>query len=232
MAVPRAPQSLTNQSKSGTVYVELRRRILDAELAPATVLNQERLAAELGVSTTPLREALRRLSSEGLITLIAHREAIVSPLEPGELAAIYEVREDLDPLAAGLAAERHTAEEAVAIRKATDRAIKRGREDQLTVNRRYHAAIYWASHNPVLVETLEGLWDRSDRYRRAVGFMATDPSIQAEHAAIAEAVLARRVEESADLMRRHIRRTRLTFEQLHGRGASVLPAIGEPGKSA
>lgn len=207
-----------HQSKSAAVYLELRRRILSAALAPGTAINQEQLAAELGVSTTPLREALRRLESDGLVMLLAHREAVVSPLDPAELVAVYEVRENLDPLAAALAAERHTEAEAKAIRRATERARRPGREDRMTVNRRYHASIYGACHNPVLIETLDALWDRSDRYRRAVGFMATDAAIQDEHVAIAEAVLARRADESASLMRGHIRRTRATFQQLHGEG--------------
>lgn len=205
-----------HQSKSSAVYLELRQRILSAALAPGTAINQEHLAAELGVSTTPLREALRRLESDGLVQLLAHREAIVSPLDPTELAAVYEVREELDPLAAALAAERHTSAEATVIRKATERARRPGREDRMTVNRRYHASIYGACHNPVLVETLDALWDRSDRYRRAVGFMAAEAAIQDEHIAIADAVLARRADESAELMRTHIRRTRMAFQQLQG----------------
>jgi DNA-binding GntR family transcriptional regulator len=216
MADAAAGLPFIHQSKSAAVYLELRQRILGAALAPGAALNQEQLAAELGVSTTPLREALRRLESEGLVMLLAHREAIVAPLDPLELAAVYEVREDLDPLAAALAAERHTEAEATAIRRALARAGKPGREDRMSVNRRYHASIYGACHNPVLVETLDGLWDRSDRYRRAVGFMATEPAIQDEHVAIAEAVLARRADESADLMRSHIRRTRAAFHQLQG----------------
>jgi DNA-binding GntR family transcriptional regulator len=221
MADAAAGLPFVHQSKSAAVYLELRQRILGAALAPGVALNQEQLAAELGVSTTPLREALRRLESEGLVMLLAHREAIVAPLDPGELAAVYEVREDLDPLAAGLAAERHTDAEATAIRRALARAAKPGREDRMSVNRRYHASIYGACHNPVLVETLDALWDRSDRYRRAVGFMATEPAIQDEHVAIAEAVLARRAKESADLMRSHIRRTRAAFQQLQGEPTPV-----------
>jgi DNA-binding GntR family transcriptional regulator len=218
------PPTFTNQSKSVAVYGELRRRILTAELAPSTPLNQEQLAAELGVSTTPLREALRRLESEGLVTLLAHREAVVSPLDADELAAIYEVRAELDPLAAALAAGRHDTAEAGGIRDATERMRKPGREDRLTVNRRYHAAIYRACHNPVLVEVLEGLWDRSDRYRRSVGFMATETTIVDEHLAIAEAVLARRADEAASLMRRHIARTRATFEEVYGGAGAGEPA--------
>jgi DNA-binding GntR family transcriptional regulator len=207
-----------DRSKSSAVYFELRTRILSTALSPAAGLNQEQLAEELGVSTTPLREALRRLQSEGLVTLMAHREAIVSPLDPAELAAIYEVRAELDPLAAALAAERHTSSEAAAIRAATERARKPGRQDRLSANRRYHSAIYAACHNPVLVETLDRLWDRSDRYRRAVGFIATDPSIQEEHMAIAEAVLERRSRDSSRLMRRHIKRTCAAFHELNREG--------------
>jgi DNA-binding GntR family transcriptional regulator len=215
-----AAAPLLHHSKSAAVYLELRRRILHAELAPASAINQEQLAAQLGVSTTPLREALRRLESEGLVLPTAHREAVVSPLDPVELEAIYEVRETLDPLAAALAAERHTDAEADEIRRATARMRKPGREDPMTVNRRYHAAIYGACHNAILVETLDRLWDRSDRYRRAVGFMATEPAIQEEHDAIADAVLGRRAEETAELMRRHLVRTRAAFQALHGAGTA------------
>ena len=147
MADTPAPQ-LLHHSKSAAVYLELRRRILHAELPPASAINQEQLAAQLGVSTTPLREALRRLESEGLVLPMAHREAVVSPLDPVELEAIYEVREHLDPLAAALAAERHTEAEADEIRRATARMRKPGRDDPMSVNRRYHAAIYGACHNP------------------------------------------------------------------------------------
>jgi DNA-binding GntR family transcriptional regulator len=215
MSEQGGPAPFLYQSKSSAVYLELRQRILSAALAPGTAINQEHLAADLGVSTTPLREALRRLESEGLVQLLAHREAIVAPLDAAELAAVYEVREQLDPLAAALAAERHTTAEGSAIRKATARTRRPGREDQMTVNRRYHASIYGACHNPVLIATLDALWDRSDRYRRAVGHMGAEAAIQDEHIAIADAVLGRRAEESAELMRNHIRRTRMAFQQRH-----------------
>jgi DNA-binding GntR family transcriptional regulator len=208
-------RAIPNQSKSGAVYVEVRERILQGELAPGTPINQEQLAAELGVSTTPLREALRRLESEGLVTLSAHREATVSPLDPDGLLGIYEIREDLDALAASLAAERHDEDDATEIHRAVERLGSGSQRNQLALNRSFHASIYRACGNPMLIEILDGLWDQSDRYRRAVGFMATDETIVAEHRAIADAVLAGQAKKSADLMRRHIRRTRATFEQLH-----------------
>jgi DNA-binding GntR family transcriptional regulator len=224
MADRRSLDMLATQSKSGAVYVELRRRILEGDLPPGSPLNQEQLAADLGVSTTPLREALRRLDSEGLVTLSAHREASVAPLAPDGLLSIYEVREDLDALAAAHAAERHTDADAAAIRKAVDRLGTGSQRNQLALNREFHAAIYRACGNPVLIEILDSLWDQSDRYRRAVGFMATDKTIVEEHRAIAEAVLARRARQSADLMRRHISRTRATFEEVYAREARQVAA--------
>src|SRR4051812_45764588 len=95
-------------SKADAVYAEVRRRILDGELAAGSSVNQEQFAAQLGVSTTPLREALRRLESEGFVRTVAHRDVVVAPLDRNELVALYEVREELDPLAASLAAKRHT----------------------------------------------------------------------------------------------------------------------------
>src|SRR3954453_19819920 len=90
-----AKRELTYLSKADAVYAELRRRILEGELAPGAALNQEQVAAALGVSTTPVREALRRLESEALVRTVAHREVYVTPLEVEELVALYEVRENL-----------------------------------------------------------------------------------------------------------------------------------------
>src|SRR6476660_3222116 len=91
-------------TKAEAVYIETRSRILKGTLAPGSAVNQETLAADLGVSITPLREALRRLEMEGLIRLEAHRTMIITPLTSQELHEMYASRMELDPLAAGLAA--------------------------------------------------------------------------------------------------------------------------------
>jgi DNA-binding GntR family transcriptional regulator len=204
---------LAIQSKTEAVYVELRRRILEGGLLPGSSINQEQIAVELGVSTTPVREALRRLEAEGLVTAFAHREVVVSQLEPAELASIYEVRECLDALAVSLAAERRTDEDGAAIAEAMERAAARtDGNDAVAENRRFHTAVYRASHNPVLIELLDALWDRSDRYRRAVGFIATDEAVLADHRELAAAVIEGRAVDGAEVMRQHLRRTSETFE--------------------
>ena len=105
-------------TKSDFAYLRLREMILSGELAAGAVLNQATLAPAIGISTTPLREALRRLKSEGLVELGAHRDARVSALTVEEARDLLEVRRSLDPLAAALAAERRTKADLHAVREA------------------------------------------------------------------------------------------------------------------
>lgn len=193
-------------SKADAVYAELRRRILDGEIPPSSSLNQEQCAAMLGVSTTPLREALRRLEAEGFVRTITHREMIVAPIELDELVALYEVRTTLDPLAVSLAAERHGAEDRERMVAAFEALRVAKIEDATSRNRDFHAAIYKSCENPVLIELLDQLWDRADRYRRLIRGLSSDPGTFAEHQAILKAVVGGKADEAAELMRAHLRR--------------------------
>ena len=87
-------------TKSDYAYTRLREGILSGEFEPGTVLHQATLAKTIGISTTPLREAMRRLMTEGLVELDAHRDARVSSLTAEEARDLLEVRRSLDPLAA------------------------------------------------------------------------------------------------------------------------------------
>jgi DNA-binding GntR family transcriptional regulator len=190
-------------SKADAAYLELRARILDGRLPPASALNQEQLATEFGVSTTPLREALRRLESEGYVHMPAHRDVIVAPLDGLEFSELYDVRACLDALAARLAARQHDDDDRRAIETAlADMRTPRG--DSVSVNRRFHRAIYAASHNQVLISSLDALWDRSDRYRRFTSAFAGSNQTIAEHEELARLILARDEDEAAERMLRHV----------------------------
>lgn len=197
-------------TKNDYAYAELRERILTGSLPAGEAIPQARIATELGLSTTPLREAIRRLSSEGLVELTAHRDARVTPLSAGEAQSLYEVRESVDPLAARLAAERRTPEDAGRIEAALVRLIPLTTDmDSLLRHRQFHRAIYRASANPLLVDVLERLWDKADRYRilglRAQADGADDAArVQGEHEAIADAVLTGSPEAAEQAMRGHI----------------------------
>jgi DNA-binding GntR family transcriptional regulator len=192
-------------TKAEAAYQELRERILWGSLAPGATINQERLAADLGLSITPLREALRRLEAEDLVTLSAHKIVRVVPLTWQELHELFVTRERLDPLAAQLAAAQATDQEARAI---ADLAVPQRGADlrgRLAAHRRFHLAIYAASHNKVLAGILGQLWDRTDRYRIIVlrdrGF---DHGTGAEHKKIAEAIRSRQGAVADGLMRDHV----------------------------
>ena len=204
-------QNGSRPTKAELAYGLVRDQILRGELEPGAVIQQGRLARDLGISTTPLREALRRLMSDGLVELDAHRDARVSTLNAEEARDLVEIRRSLDPLAAGLAAERRTRADLELIRAtAADLAPLRTdpKVEELSTHRLFHHAIYSASHNDLLVQTLDGLWDKADRYRRlALKVERSQEDLDrthAEHLALVEAVAAGDAETAAAVMRDHV----------------------------
>jgi DNA-binding GntR family transcriptional regulator len=198
-------------TKAELAYGLVREQILRGDLAPGCVIQQGQLARDLGISTTPLREALRRLMSDGLVELDAHRDARVSALTAEEARDLVELRRSLDPLAAGLAAERRTRADLELIRAtAAELTPLRGdpKAEELGTHRRFHHAIYSASQNDLLVQTLDGLWDKADRYRRLA--LTVDRSqadldrTHAEHQALVDAIAAGDAETAAAVMRDHV----------------------------
>lgn len=212
--MPQPPPSSQPRflSKSDYAYEVVKQRILSEDLEPGAVVSQERIASDIGVSTTPLREALKRLATEGLVHLGSYRDARVTQLSADEARSLYEVRLNLDPLAARLAAERRTEGDIDAIR-ATLEALQPLSGDveweALTAHREFHRAVYRASANLPLVEVLEGLWDKADRYRQAG--LKQHPAtaedrerVRSEHRALAEAVAAGDPQSAYDVMHAHV----------------------------
>lgn len=199
------------QTKAEFACHEVRQRVLTGALAPGAVINQGALAEEIGISTTPLREALKRLEAEGLVELGAHRDARVAELRAEEARDLLEVRRALDPLAVRLAAARRTDEDVRAMREAAVglRALPPDPAyDELLAHRRFHAALYRASHNALLVEALDGLWDKTDRYRRLALAAGRDDAERAkkdhEHAELLDLVVAGDGDGAAALMLAHV----------------------------
>lgn len=163
--------STTNvfSSKGSMAYSELRQLILSGGLAPGSRVSQYELADNMQMSITPLREAIRRLSSEGLIIMDTHRDSRVADVSASEARELLEVRLSLEPSATELAAHRRTEADIVAIRTAAEKLLPVTRvwgEDAITAHREFHRAVYTASHNASMIKLLDDLWDKSDRYRR------------------------------------------------------------------
>jgi DNA-binding GntR family transcriptional regulator len=143
----------------------LRGQILNGTLDGGTRIVQAEIAAQLQVSTTPVREALRDLATEGLIRLDAHRGATVVALDLDDLREVYALRKALEPLAMRRAAEQITREE---LERAADLQARMDTErDAATwvrLNVEFHAVLSDAAHSPRLSSMLERLRDSSSRY--------------------------------------------------------------------
>jgi DNA-binding GntR family transcriptional regulator len=158
--VPPDRGQLRVESIVDRVYVVLRDRIASGALPRGARLRQEALALELGVSRTPLREALRRLVAEGLVELEPNRGARVRDASRDEVLGTYEARLVLEPGAARLGALRG---DAAAVRRMR-RAIAEHRRHTadvpgaLAANREFHLALVAAAQNAELTRFAEHLW--------------------------------------------------------------------------
>ena len=191
------------------VYAELRERILEGELAPGARLHQEGLADELGVSRTPLREALGRLAADGLVDLLPNRGARVADVRPSDMEIAYEARLVVEPAAAALAAQRATEGVEAEMRAAitAHRASITDFAAAFDANRAFHLALVRAAGNPYLDRFAETLWVVRvgmrvyQAQREPPEFIRKDAD---EHEAIADAVAAGEVDRAHELTRRHI----------------------------
>jgi DNA-binding GntR family transcriptional regulator len=203
-----AVQPLNVESVVDQVYAAVRARILDGDLARGTKLRQEALAEELGVSRTPLREALRRLAAEGLVEFHPNRGAQVAHLRPEAVRAAYEARLVFEPGAARLAAQRQPREELDAMRLAVQ-AERAGGEPRnaYAASRAFHLALARASGNEYLARLAESLWHPGladaifDQQIRRPGSLDGDVE---EHEAIVAAIADGDGTRAEALTRRHI----------------------------
>ena len=165
------------QTMQEAVLRELRRRINDGELPPGTVIRVDAVAAALGVSRIPVREALMILEGEGLVTHRPHVGFAVPSLTAEELEEIYYLRALLEDEALRRAvanatdADRAAAHEACA---AAEDALARGQVNAFSDNgRRFHAVGLASCRMPRLLRLLDGLWDATETYRAANSALAS-----------------------------------------------------------
>lgn len=188
-------------------YETLRRRILETELQPGERLVERDLAAELAVSRIPLREALRRLEAEGLVLLVPHRGALVSPFTPADVRDLFDVRESLESLAARLAAERSDAAGLARLTARLDSARTATREgDRAAIaaaNAGFHTDIVELADNPLLSSMMRPLEARTHWLFRLTA--QRDPARQcAEHETLHAAIAAGDADRAAALAQEHV----------------------------
>ena len=202
-------QPIRSSSVVTLAYDRIRELILSGDIPPGTRLGQVDLAERMGISRTPVREALRRLAGEGLVDFQDQRGFRVAELHLDNVVKRLEVRLILEPAAARMAAERRTEADLDAIAAAIAREA--GAPDAVTAHdasREFHVLVAAATQNRELVLTLEGLW-LIEVGRRLLSRRATEATFQSadvhEHQALLDAIRAKDGDLASRLMEEHIR---------------------------
>ena len=199
----------------------LRRAILNGELQGGTRLVQAEIAATLDVSTTPVREALRDLATEGLVQFDPHRGAIVAELSIDDVHDIYEIRMVLEPLAMRQAVP-HLSEALLDRLRELHRTMldEPHAADWVDRNRVFHMAVYETTASPRLAAIIRNLQDASVMY---IGASLKDkPSLREEanhdHADILAALESRDADAAVAALIEHLRTAIDAFDETHTSG--------------
>ena len=204
-----APDRLNIASVVDQVYTAIRERITSGSLARGARVHQEDLAEELGVSRTPVREALRRLAAEGLVEMRTNRGARVADVDQAGMRVSYEARTVIEPGAARLAAGQRLDEPLARMRAAVaaQRRSLRNVQRSFDANREFHLALAAASGNEFLSQFAERLWVArigETIYERQVETQERMLLDVREHEQILEAIEAGDGRRAESLTRRHL----------------------------
>lgn len=191
------------------VFNTLRRAILRGELVPGQRLMEIRLADQMGVSRTPVREAIRKLELEGLVVMVPRKGAEVAHISGKNLRDVLEVRRALEELAGELACERMTTEDFKKLEQANLKFASVLDSDDITVlgqaDEEFHGLIYQATDNDRLVQMVNHLREQMYRYRiEHLKNKSQRTILLQEHQDIMRALSARDVEAVRRAIRAHI----------------------------
>ena len=200
---------LGRQSSPELIAESLRQAIIEGHLSPGESLRQENLAKHFAVSRIPVREALRRLESEGWIELQRHRGARVTPLSAEEVREIYQIRASLEVTALQLAAPNHTAQtlkRAAAVLRLSHGAKDVSRYAQY--NREFHLALYAPAQRPRLLAIIDSLHSQGERYLRLkLGMPSHKQQSDDEHQQLFEAVSRGAIDQAVLILQPHLMQT-------------------------
>lgn len=207
----------------------MRTMIIRGELAPGSPTLETELSKSLGISRTPLREAMKVLAAEGLVELRPHRSPRIADMEMDGMFELFEALAGIERLAAELAAERATLRELQRLRALQERMESYHRDrrldDYFAINGEIHGLIVRAARNAPLREAHETLLSRAERARYlALGAERRWSNSVAEHAAILAALEARDGETAGRLLFAHDQRTGAALSEFLAQSKLNRPA--------
>lgn len=201
---------LAYATKADLALRTLRERILTGEFPPGSKLDINRLAAEFEMSQTPIREALRLLQSDRLVSYVPHRGTVVAGVSERELAQIFELRILLEPAAVKAAVETLDEAQLRELERLHAETVEAA-EDSVALfterNAEWHWTLYEGATSPYLADFIRRLWDAFP-WRTTVSVGGRRDAAVIEHEAIMDAVRSRDAAAAATLMRAHIESSR------------------------
>lgn len=214
--LPVAPEGSSGGTLATAICDRLRGEILSGRREPGARLRLEALKGEFGVSWSPIREALSRLTAEGLVLAKEQRGYRVAPASRDDLTEVLKLRLLLEPMALRAAVAKGDdaweAEVLAAHHRLSKLENRRGAAPETERwegwHRTFHEALIRACESPILLQFCRLLHDMNDRYRRVfLAAHAFDRDVAGEHRAIVDATLARDAERACRLLQAHIERT-------------------------
>ena len=198
------------------VFQTLRQAILSGKLQPGERLMEIHLANQLGVSRTPVREAIRKLELEGLVMTIPRRGAVVADITKSDLEDVLEVRSALEELAVTKACLTITAEQLEQLREAAELFVTCTRKNDLIASAQadaaFHEIISKATGNRRLIQILNNLREQIYRYRlENLKDKSSYPDLIRQHQMICDALEERSVEKACTAVRLHIEKQRISI---------------------
>ena len=191
------------------VCENIRQAIIDGTFSPGERLMEIQLADEMGVSRTPVREAIRKLELEGFVVMIPRRGTYVADISIKDITEIYEIRTCLDTLAAGLAAERITDEELEALNRLLveigQHIADNNMEKIVEADTAFHDILYQASRNERLRSIINNLREQLTGIRgRSMSYPGRLIETMEEHRTLVDSIAARDSERAQEAARVHI----------------------------
>ena len=206
------------------VFQTLRAAILKGELKPGERLMELQLAAKLGVSRTPIREAIRMLEQEGLAVTIPRKGAEVAKMTEKDMEDVLQIRRSLEDLAVRLSCDNINAAQLQELRVAMEEFVEKSKSDNVVeiakADVNFHEILYKASNNPKLLLLLSNLREQMYRYRvEYLKDTSIYPRLIEEHRQMYDALMAKDKEKAASYVEQH----------LHNQAEAVKKIIREQG---
>lgn len=208
-------------SLRGKVFNQLQNDILNGKYQPGDSLIETRLSEEMGVSRTPIREAIRQLELEGLVQSIPNKGAVVTGISSKDIDDIYTIRMMIEGLAARWAAEKITPEELEELKEAVEfeefYTAKNDIHHLLKFDSRFHEIIFKASKSKPLMHTLSTFHHYVQRARNvSLASPGRAQSVLDEHKAILQAIIERDAEKAERLTTEHVRNASMNLLKQKG----------------